>query len=53
MRYLIFFVIVTILLIIMDIFDEELDVKFFIFKILTGIVATIIFRLFDYKRNKH
>lgn len=51
-KYVLFFLIVTGVLIALEIFEEEIDFAFFVSKIITGAVATAIFYLFEKKKRK-
>jgi|GEM_PF-7102427 len=49
-RYVLFFLIVTSLLIVLSIFNEQIDFLFFASKIFAGILAAIVFYFFERKR---
>lgn len=51
-KYVLFFIIVTGILIALDVFKDEIDFSFFISKTIVGIIATTIFYLFEKKSIK-
>ena len=51
-KYVLFFLIISGVLIALDIFEGEIDFAFFISKIIVGIIATTIFYFFEKQKRK-